>query len=63
MSDPVCIAVPVGNYSETDLIAALDDLFRAFSGLDDPSYTNNGDGLGRGRAADWLQAKYGTQHK
>jgi hypothetical protein len=49
------LSVPIGNYSETDLMAALDSLVGQWG-------TYNCHALGdaaKARAVNWLQAKYG----
>lgn len=54
---PVMLSVPIGNYSETDLMAALDSLVMQWG-------TRNCNPLGdaaKARAVNWLHSKYGSR--
>lgn len=57
MSDEVKMWVPVGDWSETDLMAALDRVVLQFQIAPSSSVSN----VAASRAVDWLASKYGSR--
>lgn len=57
MSDKVKVWVPAGEFTETDLMAALDRVVEVFKAAPQSSV-----GFGAtARAVDWLASKYGSR--